>query len=239
MSLHARSNGNDVGMDGRAHFLFPCPQLCAPRVNTAGWRLSDLDVLFKCADRERLRAAGDPLPPCGCFTLYRGVAGVKRRRREAGYSWTRSPERAAWFAMRFHLGDPALLVTNVNAEDVLAYLGDEKERGEELFCARPAGGASSRCRAKSARVNNRQIERAGCGPDQQALGSPPAVLTAFGSRCNRYASITWGASASNTTLCASHPSRIGSGSQPKYAGVVGGCRPMCSRSLALPTRMHP
>jgi len=68
-----------------------------------------VDDLFRSADRERLRAAGDPLPSVGPFTLYRGVSGRGRARRVRGISWTSSLEKAIWFAHRFaSLGDPAV-----------------------------------------------------------------------------------------------------------------------------------
>jgi hypothetical protein len=45
------------------------------RTNNHRWPLRDLKAMFDRADRERLRAAGSPLPSPGPFTLYRGVAG--------------------------------------------------------------------------------------------------------------------------------------------------------------------
>ena len=49
------------------------------------------------ADREKLRACGDPLPGPGPFTIYRGVSSATCER---GTSWTGTLERAWWFANR-------------------------------------------------------------------------------------------------------------------------------------------
>ncbi len=112
------------------------------RTNNAGWSLDDLDLLFKTADRDKLRAAGDSLPSAGPFTVYRGVAGDDPFRKEPGYSWTASPGLAAWFATRsllygIELHDPAVLVTEVSADEVLAHLDSEqKGRGEAEFLLR-------------------------------------------------------------------------------------------------------
>lgn len=108
------------------------------RTNWADWSLARLERLFGKADRERLRAAGDPLPAGDSFTLYRGVAGVDPRRKEAGYSWTRDRERAEWFAKRFakHFRDPAVLVTQTRASDVLAYVDANVGRNEDDFILR-------------------------------------------------------------------------------------------------------
>jgi hypothetical protein len=59
-----------------------------------------LDFLTRQADRARLRAAGDPLPSPGPWTVYRGVAGHGRARRIRGFSWTADCEKARWFATR-------------------------------------------------------------------------------------------------------------------------------------------
>ena len=107
----------------------------ASRINNAALALDLLEALFKLADRDRLRALGDPLPPGDRFTLYRGVAGVEPYRKEAGYSWTSSPGIAARFARRgewFGFPDPAVLVTEARAEDVLAYL-NASMRNEDDF----------------------------------------------------------------------------------------------------------
>src|SRR6266511_1909234 len=60
-----------------------------PRTNNASFPLDYLRALFlHLADRDRLRAAGDPLPGPGPFTLYRGVSGRGAARRIRGLSWT-------------------------------------------------------------------------------------------------------------------------------------------------------
>ena len=90
-------------------------------------RLRDL---FARADRDRLRAAGDPLPGPGPFTLFRGVAGQRSARRVTGISWTGSVERACCFATRYDLPDPAIVTVTVSEVDVLAY---NNERDEDEF----------------------------------------------------------------------------------------------------------
>ncbi len=54
--------------------------------------------LFNFADLAQLRAAGDPLPHAGPFTLYRGTHGDRRYVR--GVSWTLDLEQAKWFMGR-------------------------------------------------------------------------------------------------------------------------------------------
>jgi len=103
--------------------------------NHATWRLSALVRLFKQADRGRLRAAGDPLPGAGPFTVYRGVAGPTHERRINGLSWTGSIEHARWFAQEHarrladRLTDPNPGVYRVTIPEraVLAYTNTEGE----------------------------------------------------------------------------------------------------------------
>ena len=101
-----------------------------------------MKLLFEIADRKRPRAAGDQLPGCGPFRVFRGVAGRGRARRVRGISWTGSLVRAAWFACRFaqqanrsSLVDPTVYTTTVNESDVLTYCNDPEGagRGEEEF----------------------------------------------------------------------------------------------------------
>lgn len=86
--------------------------------------------LFRLADRGRLRAAGDPLPGPGPFTVYRGVAGRGPARRVRGFSWTTSVERAWWFAHRYaeRLSDPAVFCVTVSESAVLAYTNNRTEQ---------------------------------------------------------------------------------------------------------------
>jgi hypothetical protein len=69
------------------------------RMNHLHFPLARLKRLFEAADRDKLGAAGDPLPPGERFTLYRGVAG--RERRVRSFSWTLDLAAACWFAARF------------------------------------------------------------------------------------------------------------------------------------------
>lgn len=107
------------------------------RANWSRWSVKDLRQLFKMADREKLLAAGDPLPPGDTFTLYRGVSGAPRRRRPKGLSWTSSPEKAEWFASRLPLPDPAVYRATVRREDVLAYSNGRSEEDFLVWVEKP------------------------------------------------------------------------------------------------------
>ena len=108
------------------------------RTNNAKWSIPVLKLLFKCADRGRLLAEGEPLPPGDTFTLYRGVAGDGKKRRPSGPSWTSSLEVAKWFALRLpHLADPAIYSATVRREDVLFYYTGRGEDDFVLFVNRP------------------------------------------------------------------------------------------------------
>lgn len=92
--------------------------------------MSELQELFGSANREALRAAGDPLPGPGPFTVYRGVSGEEHEeRRVRGLSWTTSIDRAREFAKRFDGPDPAVYEAVIEARHVLAYIdwNDEEE----------------------------------------------------------------------------------------------------------------
>lgn len=120
------------------------------RTSHAHFPLEVLKTLFECADRTRLRAAGDPLPGSGPFTLYRGVGGVGRGRRVRGLSWSASEERARWFADRakaFGLPDPAVFRVTVDDRDVLAYVDDREE--QEFIVLLPARSRPVRVEAKT------------------------------------------------------------------------------------------
>ena len=101
--------------------------LTATRVNNHGMSIDLLRMLFNWADKAKLRACGDPLPGPGPFTVYRGVAGRGSARRIPGLSWTGSPTKAAWFAERLLLPDPAVFTVTVDADAVLAYSNARRE----------------------------------------------------------------------------------------------------------------
>jgi hypothetical protein len=90
-----------------------------------------LREMIRVANKEKLRAVGDPLPGPGPFTLFRGVAGNKNYRRVRGISWTGNFAKAAWFAGRFQpdsqLTDPGVYKAVVEAEHVLARVTARKE----------------------------------------------------------------------------------------------------------------
>jgi hypothetical protein len=62
----------------------------------------DIKEQFSRADRDRLRAAGEPIPGRGPFVLYQGEQVLRgcRQRQPSGISWTRRLGLAAWFAER-------------------------------------------------------------------------------------------------------------------------------------------
>jgi hypothetical protein len=103
------------------------------RTNWSHFDVDTISALFEIADPVKLRTAGDPLPTGSRFRLYRGVSGKGRWRKEPGPSWTRSAERAAWFANRSAREDPAVLTTEADPNDTLAYLGERSGRGEDEF----------------------------------------------------------------------------------------------------------
>jgi hypothetical protein len=95
------------------------------RINYSHWQLSLLRFLFANADIEKLRKLGDPIPDKDTFTLYRGVSGRGRKRRVNSFSWTESPNTAAWFATRFNdygIGDPAVFTITVPNESIMAFI---------------------------------------------------------------------------------------------------------------------
>jgi len=129
----------------REHGLFERALLDAwtgARTNIRNWSPSFTKSIFgKIADRERLLAAGQPLPGKGPFTLYRGVAGLGASRRVHGISWSSSVERAEWFAAwyadRFHLPNPCIYRTIVEREHILAYTNGRQE--QEFLVLLPQG----------------------------------------------------------------------------------------------------
>jgi len=111
----------------------------AARLNNHHVPSARQSFLFRIADRAKLRAAGDPFPSAGPFTLYRGVAGIGRGRRIRGYSWTASLHKAQWFAARgFSCGGthPSVYSVTVRKSAVLAYSNDREE--EEFIVALPS-----------------------------------------------------------------------------------------------------
>lgn len=102
-------------------------------VNNRHVQLSVLQGLFEHADRARLRAAGQPLPSPGPFTLYRGVSGRGAARRVRGMSWTSSLPIACWFAQRFGGESPAVVSLVASADEVLFYTSDRNEDEFVIF----------------------------------------------------------------------------------------------------------
>jgi hypothetical protein len=112
--------------------------LTACRLNNHRWSMYELRYLCEFADRAALRAAGEPLPGAGHFTVYRGVAGRGSARRVRGLSWTFSLPVAAWFARRsanvFQLPEPAVYRLTVTEAEVLAYANDWDEAELLVLC---------------------------------------------------------------------------------------------------------
>jgi hypothetical protein len=128
------------------------------RHNHREWAEEIIDWLFDKADRAKLKAAGDALPGTGPFRIYRGVAGMGQHRRLRGYSWTSSLEVACWFATRFNLRSPAVLMAIVEEKDLLAYTDGSSE--QEFIC-KPS--QTSRLKMTTSEIlegAKRQVERA-------------------------------------------------------------------------------
>jgi hypothetical protein len=108
--------------------------ITATRTNNRHVPLYVFRELVRRADRDKLRAVGDPLPGSGPFTLYRGVAGkTERDRRVRGISWTGTLATAAWFADRgWGLPNPEVYKTVLDAKHVLAYVGSHRDEDEYL-----------------------------------------------------------------------------------------------------------
>lgn len=110
------------------------------RTNFAGYPASTVRYVFDMADREKLLAAGDPLPPGDTFEVYRGVAGVGAQRRLSGPSWTGDAERAKWYARRSALAgleNPAVLVASVPRPEVYYYTNRRDEHEFAVFVDSP------------------------------------------------------------------------------------------------------
>jgi hypothetical protein len=113
--------------------------LVGTRTNTRHVPLRLLHVLLKAADRQRLRAAGDPFGK-GPFTLYRGVSGYGEARRIRGVFWTGSLDVAWWFARRWNLAYPAVYqLTLPDDQHILAHVADRKE--DDYIVLLPEDGA--------------------------------------------------------------------------------------------------
>ena len=110
--------------------IYESALVCAYRCSTlgfAGWPNDYVAFLFALADMDKLREAGDPIPPAESFTLYRGMSGPKNHHRPFP-SWTSDYWTAAWFAVRFDVKNPAIYQAEVSREDILFYIdGSEKE----------------------------------------------------------------------------------------------------------------
>ena len=110
------------------------------RTNNASYSLSTIRYAFVMANRKKLLAAGDPLPPGNEFTVYRGVAGRGTLRRLSGPAWTGDVEKAKWFARRGALAGlaaPAVLVATVRREDVYYYTNSRNEREFVVYADAP------------------------------------------------------------------------------------------------------
>jgi hypothetical protein len=107
----------------------------ASNVNNSRFQAKKIEALFHRCDRQKLLAAGDPLPEGDTLTIYRGVAGVGSMRRVSGLSWTLDLDIACWFASRFNLPNPAILAASVRPDEVFFYTDG---RNEQEVVVRPA-----------------------------------------------------------------------------------------------------
>lgn len=91
----------------------------------------DIGEQFSRANRDRLRAAGDPIPGRGPFVLYQGeqVLRGRRPRRPSGISWTRQLGLAAWFAKRLiHASHrPVVWRATIGRRDIVTYTNVREE----------------------------------------------------------------------------------------------------------------
>lgn len=78
-------------------------------------RVGDLTPLVRRADRDRMRAAGDPLPGPGPFTIFQSAASLGK----LGLCWTGSEQRTRRLSTVERL---AVWRGEVTAADVLAYV---------------------------------------------------------------------------------------------------------------------
>jgi len=95
--------------------------------------LVEIKYLFYIADKEKLCAAGHPLPEeKDSYILYRGVAGKGPNRRKRSISWTSSFEIAKWFATRFSCELPMVYTAELPRDNIYAYSNERQE--EEFLC---------------------------------------------------------------------------------------------------------
>ena len=104
------------------------------------WTNAFCDVVLGSLQREKLLNAGDPIPPGDSFIVYRGVAGVGRKRRVRGYSWSGDIGVARLFAEiradRHGLPNAAVYSAVIQRQHVLAYI-NERGRNEQEFLLLP------------------------------------------------------------------------------------------------------
>jgi hypothetical protein len=105
------------------------------------WTNAFLEFVFGNLEREKLLNASDPMPPGDSFIVYRGVAGVGRKRRVRGYSWSGDIGIARLFAeIRASRGgglpEPAVFSAVIQRQHVLAYI-NESGRNEQEFLLLP------------------------------------------------------------------------------------------------------
>ena len=103
------------------------------KTNHSHWSIATIELLFRMADLEKLRAVGLPLPGPGPFTVYRGVGRQGHERQISGMSWTQSLDVACKFAWA-GAHDPAVCKATVRSEQVYCFFN---ERHEEEFICRP------------------------------------------------------------------------------------------------------
>jgi len=130
------------------------------KFNNHNWPIQAIECLFRIGDRGKLLACGETLPGEESFTVYRGIAGERHKRKVRGLSWTSSLDAACWFALRLHLPDPAVYLAQLLPADIYCCTN---ERNELEFIGRPRS-----CRRLPLSADEMRTHEAQYGAEKQA-----------------------------------------------------------------------
>ncbi len=112
-----------------------------------------LEGLLKQGDKAKFhRAYGDKLPPGEKHIIYRGVSGTQPDLYAQGLSWSLSLERAAWFALKSGLMNPAVYRAEIGRNDIYCFTNARRE--QEVIC-RPR-------QYKKMKLNTQELDRLAC-----------------------------------------------------------------------------
>lgn len=89
-------------------------------------------ALLLIADKTKLRAASDPLPGDGPFTIFRGTSRDEAASKECGISWTLSRDVACKFACAWH-GENGVVLRSEVAESEVFFFTDQRSE-QEMIC---------------------------------------------------------------------------------------------------------